>query len=453
MSLPLTELVQSTFESIPLHEQDVISYENYVYSTAEFDLSGTIGNYEINVNLSASDLIANLQEAYHLVCWKQTKSDGTDYAAAYVADTAETIAATIVPNSVLVNSAWSLFKDYRIEVNSETFDEVKYPGQVFNILTKASKSRDWINTNGPDMHYYPAVDAADVTDTKWVEGGTRDEAAFRAGFIWSKIYLRDVLGSANMKKVLPQCNFVFRMNKDTQYGNNLFRGNATNLNGHATTNTDAGIKIKHIRLVLPCLKVKDRLLNEIMSKSVLENRMVPLDWLQIGYSKVVITPSAGQLSTVPLFSGVRKPRMVFVAPQLVSVTAAQNSGNPSIYVSNATSEMFIQVNGRQFPFHRFTPEALGYQDAVEALHRAYGNDDIGRVFNTINFKTFHSIYFFDISKVDSVFEENGAGPLIQINYNSADNNTPLNLHCVYLAERHNALQYLGNSMRIVSVEK
>lgn len=448
MSLPLTSLVENTFENIDLHEQDVISYENQIFSTAQFDLSGLNNtNYEINVNLSTSDLIAHLDEAYHLICWRQVKADGAAYGA-YDAG----VAGTHVSNAGLTKSAWSFFKNYRVEVNNETLDSVENPGEVHNILYKAGKSRELINVQAPDQFYYPAVSATDVTDPNYLLSATRARALSRAGFIWSKIYLKDVLGCANLKKVLPNCNFVFRMNKETNFGTMLFRNAGTNIAGETVANVDSAIDIKHIRLVIPCLKVKDRLLNTILSKSVLEKKMIPLDWMQIGYQKVTVkNPVAGQLTSVALFSGVRKPRSIWLAPQLPTVSATQTGGNPSIYTSNNMTEMYIQVNGRQFPFHRYTPEAYGYQDAVDALRKSLSEEE-AHIFNTLNFKSLHSIYYFDISKVDSIFEENGSGPVIQINFTSSDN-ADLDLHCVYMAERHNALQFMGNSMRVVSVEK
>jgi hypothetical protein len=67
-----------------------------------------------------------------------------------------------------------------------------------------------------------------------------------------------------------------------------------------------------------------------------------------------------------------------------------------------------------------------------------------------NFPTHHSIYYFDISHVDNLYEENNSDATIQVYYQSGEAN-PIFLHCVFLSEIHQRLELIGSTLHVASV--
>lgn len=446
--LPLTKLVKEVFDDVDLHEDDVLSYERYYHSTSEFDVSSNTGSYEVNANYSGSDLIPTLKDGELMLCWKYTKSDGTDLPAlAYDAGTA----GTHMPAGAVTLGAGALVKNFRVEINAEPFDEAIDIGQIMNVLIKSRYSKEWVDSNKHKLHYFPALVAGDTTDTYLIEAVQNIRTVARAnGWYWSFIPLSLFLGSANMEKVFPNTNFTFRALKQNDLGSILYRAGAGAYNGEVALDADLGIKIKHFRISLKCLKVKDRLLNDYMSKAILSDKAIPLDWLKIGHVKLSVNATANNLNVIPLFSGVRKPRHIFCAIEPEAVLATQSAGNPSVYTSGGVTEFYIQLNGRQYPFNRLTPEAYNYQDALSALGDAFEMEGNAPLVNQKNFKSLHQIYYFDVSKTDSIFEENGTAPLVQLNFTTT-NSAVFAIQCVFLSEQHHVLKAVGHSMRVSAV--
>lgn len=437
---PLEDLIKhELFAKQVLNEKEISSYEYYLQTTANQDVSAQT-NYVIQNLNAGGDTITDLSNAFLMVNWYLVTAGGA------------------LPNAGAVNgltrSAWSLFKNARLEISGEIVDSCLDPGHVHNILIKASKDRETIRSMAADEFYYPAglpFDAANntgATDTNFAKGAARLIAASQStSGLWSKLYLRDVFGFCNQRKVFPNMSWILRMDKETTYENILMRTNAG-------ADVDLATKIAQIQLYVPALKAKDPLATKYFSLNALRSEPMPLDWMKIGYQRLSITNST-TLQNVTIFSGVRSPRYVFVAPQLVSGSAAQSTGagavNSGAYVSNATSQCYIMVNGKQYPFMRYQGSAYGYVREVEMLRTAFNKhlDHGAPIFDMVNFPTHHSIYYFDISHVDNLYEENSADATIQVYYQSAEAN-PIYLHCVFLAEMHQKLELVGSTLHVAS---
>ena len=175
--MSLTELVKSTFERNVLREEDIASYEHYVYVPTTNNVSQT-DNIVIEQNTSSSDIISNLMDSYLIVQWHLQKADGTDIVQAGGVDPDNADPAVGLRAS-LQRSAWDLFRQVRLELASEVIDACNHPGHVFNIKAKASKSSQWLNDNAYDMFYYQLNGeylAADI-NTAIDESGLRLVAA------------------------------------------------------------------------------------------------------------------------------------------------------------------------------------------------------------------------------------------------------------------------------------
>jgi hypothetical protein len=464
--MSLTDLVKSTFDRNVLREQDIASYEHYVYVPNTTDIKKT-DNIVIEQNTSSSDIISNLMDSYIVVNWHLQKADGTDIVdAAGPIDPADADPAVGLRAS-LQRSAWDLFRQVRLELANEVVDQSNHPGHVFNIKSKVSKSATWIEAHKEDMFYYPMsgqYTSADVlADPFFEESGLRLVVASKGANpsgVWSILRLKDVLGFANCKKLLPYCRLTLRLDKETDARNFLVRNNNA---GHQY---DLKSVIKSIKWYVPALKARVNLENEFLSKAVIAKNSIPCDWLQFGYKAIPVTnPTANALNTFQLFSNVRNMRHLFIAFQPQSFVATQavttntkcgmGSYRLGTLANDDITEMYITVSGKSYPFMRYQGPGEGYIREVEALRFAYGKQhghDNTISIATDNFTAENLIYYFDLSKIDTVTEENSNDVSVEINY-KPDSAVPVFAHCLYMSEIHMQLDLVDNVLRAKSIAK
>lgn len=428
----LTNTIESTFKKQVLGEQDIKFNEYLLHTTATQDIS-TLTQYVIESRSAASENLINLQDAFLMVKYKITLANGNALGAASEVG--------------LTHGGWSLLKNWSLEINGVRCDWVSNTGHVFNILTKAGKSYDYVVDNARDMQYYPAgfsngvatVGAPNTgaTDTNWLAG-----VSVQSDERWVKLRLRDISGFCNANKILPGCNVVMRCEKEQAYSEILMRS----ANGD---NSDGITKVLEMKLYIPSLKVKERLQNMI-STSALAKQAIPIDFHQIGYHRLSGTGASLNLN---LFTGSKRPRYLFVAPQLTSQLATQDGVNGGRYRVNTATECYVTVNGIQYPFVKYMSSNEDYIREVEALKDCFGKNrsgDSSSLVSSRNFATYNSIYYFDLSHLDDLFENNSqADVILNLAFTSSEANAQT-FHCVVLSDKHYSLQLVGGALQITS---
>lgn len=429
----LTSAFKKQFDRTDLHEQQIHQLEEMIFNTSQQDVS-TLTQYIIETRNHSADSFLYLDDAYLLVKWKLVKSaDGT----AQHADA----------RTSLTHGAWSLFSRVSLDVNNSRIDYNDGPGHSFNILSKASKSKDWISDNAADLFYYPSGYSAEIanshtfatnaTDENFLVGALRTAAS---ADVWARLPLKYVLGVCNTKKVWNGVNLTLRLEKQEAYAEILMRSAGGN-------DADCKTVIQEIQLVVPMVKAGPKLADEYAM--TIRSKPVPIDFQQIYYQRVSGT---GTSLNMNLFTGTKRPRHIFIAPQLKSVNDAQNAVNAGLYVSNAATQCFITINNVQYPFVAYRGANEGHQRAVLALKRAFGADKSGSssiMVSTSNFAAYNSIYYFDCSHIDDLFEQNNANDVIvKITFVSSEAN-PQYFHCVVLSDQHMQLALAGGTPQLL----
>ena len=427
----LTQSLLNSFERTQLKEDDIFAYEEQLYTTSTQDVS-TQTNYVIETRNHSADSFMDIDNAYLAVKFKIVLTDGTDLAA--------------LSRISLTHGAWSLFNRVELEVNQQRVDFCDNPGQAVNILHKASKSYDWLVDNGSIEFYYPSGFSNGIatvgtisetsTDSNWLAGALRTTLSHS---VWAKAPLKHCLGFCNIERLLNGVNIVVRLEKNEQYNNILMRNGAGD-------DEDGKTVIQEIRLYVPTVKVSPE--KQAWFASEIKNNPMIIDWQQIYFQRL---SGQGTALNLNLFTGAKRPRHLFVMPQLQSELASQEDCNGGLGASNTVTECFITVNGIQYPFSKFSGETLGYLREVEAVKRAFGkhkSGDASSIIRIDNFASYHSIYYFDLSHVDSLFEANNqSDAIIKLTFTSAEVNSQY-FNCVLIHDMHHKLEMIGGSLQV-----
>jgi hypothetical protein len=441
----LTERVKHINDRELLHEDDIISYEYYLQNPIQA-ITTSSTSYVIQNNNSSSDIITDLYDSYILLNWQLIAPAGQTGTFLSSADVAS-----------LSPSAWAMLSNIRLEVSGVQVDYCLNPGQVHNILSKARLGLNKIQDQATETFWYPtgyygalgaygAVNAAGPTDSYWLVGSGRAVSASGVGGvgIWSKLMLRDVLGFTASKKLLPQCQMILRCDKAPSPSTCIMRTNA----GDAQ---DLNFQINAFQWYTPGLKLKGEAAKKL-SLSALSEHPIPIDWFQYYYQLINITAytSAVQMNLALPLRGVRH---LFLAVQPATAITAQLNADKSAYVDQAASMMYINYNGQIYPFQRYQPTADGYTNATDAIHRCFaknrGNDS-SLMINSSNFPTYNAIYYFDTSRIASIYSDNSTNQVLQIYYQNATQSAAYNFHCVMLAESHHHLKLVGSVVNVIA---
>jgi len=431
--MSLVSAIENTFKRFPLTEKDIKYYQHQVFSTSQQDVS-TLPSYNIEARFAGSEQFVNLSDSYLLVNYTYLTSAG----------------GAIAGNAVtgLTHGAWSLLSNLAIEVNGMKLDGNINPGMSANILYKTSKSYDWIVDNNRSLSYGPAgfsngiaavgTLATDATDTNWLKCST-DGSTYPQ---WVALPLSHVLGSANVPKLLPAVNLVLRADKNIQYNEILMRNNTV-------ADVDYMTKINQIKWYIPVAKVKERLANMVDMEAI-KSQPVPIDFQQIQYHKLTGTGTQLQMN---LFTGVKRPRFILLAPQLTSVSASQNGTNAGIFTCAGVTEVYVTINGQNYPARPYQGVNEGFLREVRAIKELFGkhkSGDSSSIISPGNFRIYNSIFVFDVSHLDELFEENTSSDVIvQINYTSTEASAQT-FHVVCISDKHVKLEYVGGSLQLAS---
>lgn len=435
----LTKAFKSAFERTQLKEPEIFQYEEMLHTTTVQDLTN-ISQYVIETRMHSADSFMLLDDAYLLVKFKVVKSDDTALGAGELVS--------------LTHGAWSLFSRVDLELNQIRVDYNENPGQTANVLHKVSKSYDWIVDNGPIEFYYPAgfsnglatvgTLAQGATDSNWLAGANR---LSESKSVWAKLPLKHVLGFANIKQVLHGVNVLLRLEKQSAYNEILMSDSA--VTGKTV--------VEALQLYVPTVKAGPRLANEFMEK--LKNRPMYVDWQQIYFSRLSSTGTASV--DINLHTGAKRPRHLFLMPQLQSQLTGQdgsagavNGGVGRVNTvggSETVSEVFVTLNGIQYPFVKFNGSSTGYIREVTALKKAFGKDkggDSSSIVRVDNFDKFNSIWYFDLSHADDIFEQNNVSDaIVRITFVSSEV-ADKHYNCVLLHDMHHKLEMHSSMIHI-----
>jgi len=428
----LNHLVNNVFERTQLDEPDITFYDELQTTTSVQDISNQT-MYVLETRNSGTEALLDFDNAYLMVKYKIVKTNGTDYD-------------NVISRVSLVRSAWDLFASVQIELNRVRIDYCDWPGEVANIMLKTSKSYDYLVDNSRILGYYPAgvvnsisngtTVATDSTDSNWLAGALESSESVS---IWKKLPLNLVLGLTNIKKVLTGVNLVVRLEKNTDYNRMLMRS-------AAGENTDGKTVIEEIQMFCPAMKLAPKKQAEFIME--LKAKPMIIDWQQIYFYRMEATGNNLQLN---LFTGAKAPRHLIVCPQLSSVNASQLNQNGGCYASTNVTDMFVTINGTATPFIKYNGANNGYLREVTAIKRAFGKDkggDGSSIIRPDNFEDYNSIFYFDLSKFPSLFQENNQSDVIvKINFVSSQAGAQT-FNCLLLHNMHHKMIFQDGLMTL-----
>jgi hypothetical protein len=156
---------------------------------------------------------------------------------------------------------------------------------------------------------------------------------------------------------------------------------------------------------------------------------------------------------------VRKVRYLFVCLQPRTFTAGTNGADgtacaKSTYTAGANvSEFYVMANGRMTPMFRLQGSSEGYLREIEAVRKAFNKgSENNSMITSANFFKENLCYFIDLSKSDSLLEENANSTHLDLHVRFATSGVATYAHCIFMNEQHLLLNAVDGTVRVRSIQ-